>query len=120
MFYFFFQAHPGPVVISGYEQGTRLAKNSSLGLNCTSCGGYPLPNITWTWGGQGSVVSTNLTVKEGCVTAALHLENFMHAVYEDKVGCVASNGLKLNSSAEIAIRLQLDGIAERIYRSYVA
>ena len=99
--------------MSGYELGSRLARNSSLTLSCTSCGGHPTPNITWMGGGGqefSGQVMTSGDPQNGCVTGVLNLADLRESVYKVEFGCVASNGLKQNSSANITIRLQMDGI----------
>ena len=114
-----FPAYPGPVRITGYQPGTQLARNSSLTLSCTSCGGHPTTNITWTQGDLelSDQVLTSTDPQNECVTGTLNLPDFRDAVYKVEFTCVASNGLKLNSSANVTVRLQMDGIMIGIERT---
>ena len=89
-----FAAYPGPVKMSGYELGSRLARNSSLTLSCTSCGGHPTPNITWTRGGGQELYGQAMTSgdpQNGCVIGVLNLADLRDSVYKVEFGCVASN-----------------------------
>lgn len=80
-----------------------LTKNGTLSLNCTSCGGYPRPEIKWFHQNElvynnGSISSDAMTVGT-CVIGRLSLTNLSQVYHKDSFFCVAENGFLYNKSS---------------------
>ena len=80
---------------------------SPLTLTCTSCGGWPLPKLTWYQHGEVATQG-NLTLDQNdtCSIATLHFESVEPVYDHDLFECLADNGFLGNKSAAVEVMLE--------------
>ena len=100
---YFTAAEPGKPVIEGYGPSIKLYKNSSLSLNCTSCGGYPYPRtqffIHTTEVSQDEVIYIQ---NENCTTGSVNITSMFD---NDNITCMADNRFGSPSTENITVTI---------------
>ena len=106
-------SYTGPlknVSMTGYQEGMKLPENSSLTLNCVSCG-IPIPRIAWEQNGvrrtTGNVTSSS---NDSCTTSILHFHNLDNVLDRDSFVCLAGNGFGPDVTAGVKVRLETQGM----------
>ena len=106
-----FSAQVGKPDIVGLGEGVKIDMNSSLVLNCTSCGGSPSPRIHW-YHQDIKLPETYTSVNQDgdCTTGKLTFEDLYDVYDRDRISCTADNGFGNNASTDEIVRLNTGGL----------
>lgn len=85
---------PGPVVISGIEEGDQFTEGQSISATCSSTGGIPPPTFTWTIHGEYLPTSSYTPSKDGGTSTSTMSRTLLYSDDKKYLRCLLSHPLK--------------------------